>query len=318
MFYVKKSGGNTLRRTSLNTWLSRQLSEPMATMQLTGKTAKGLINGIIKIAYDSLQGQGATIQEAKYDFDPSTARAFLGGGVERRKKNKNVKTIGGGRIEQLKSQLIQIQLSKDDLQTKINNWFKVYKQIYEIELKYNVKTIEPSNLKEKILELNKTKDVKQLVKIASEEINSFGDSEPGKIQITFFNIMYEIITGKKTKASQQNQQERDEDYPVDTSKAHKYSVPVSEIQKFVRDYYQKNAPEGAKKDETMMGQNLNNLTGEVLTLIKKWIKYQTDSSQEQLRGKKDSEERTKKAKETLGINESQILRWKQIAGILKD
>ena len=198
MFYVKKSGGNTLRRTSLNTWLSRQLSEPMANMQLTGKTAKGLINGIVKIAYDSLQGQGATIQEAKYNFDPSIARAFLGGGVERGKKNK------------------------------------------------------------------------------------------------------------------------DEDYPVDTSRKHKYSVPVSGIQKFVRDYYQKNAPEGAKKDETMMGQNLANLTGEVLTLIKKWIKYQTDSSKEQLRGKKDSEERIKKAKETLGINESQILRWKQIAGILKD
>ena len=253
--------------------------------------------------------------------DPEKSKPFLGGGVERDKKNKNVKTIGGGKIDKLKLQLTQIHLSKDDLQTKRNNWFKVYNQMYEIGSKYQVKTIEPSNLKEKILELNKTKDIDQLIKIATEEINSFGDRSPGTTQTTFFNIMHKILTGKKTKTSEKDNVEKvrepADNTDVDTSKAHKFSVPLSTIEKFVRDYYSKNVQKTKGRDDALIQVELKELTGEINSLIKKWVKYQTSSSQEQLKGKKGSEEIIKKGKQTLGINEGQIVRWKQLAGIMK-
>ena len=199
MFYVKKSGGKSLRKTSLNTLLLRKLTEPMASLNITGKLAKGLINGIVKIAYDSLKGQGATIQEARFGFDPKQSKPYLGDGVER---NKTDVTDDG-----------------DDI--------------------------------------------------------------------------------------------------VDTSKAHKFSVPLSPIQKFVRDFYSKNVQKTTGRDEELIGKELSILSGEINSLVQKWVKYQTSTSQEQLKGKKDSEERIKKAKQTLGINESQVNRWKKLAGIIK-
>jgi len=205
VFYVRKSGGNSLRKTSLNTWLSRQLSEPMATLGITDKAARGLIKGIVQIAYDSLKSQGATIQEGRYVFDQDKSKPYLGGGVEKTSKKDNVKKV----------------------------------------------------------------------------------REPA------------------------------DNTDVDTSKAHKFSVPLVKIQKFVREYYAKNTSQQKKGDFRLIDRELADLSGEIHSLIKKWVKYQTGTSKEQLKGKKDSEERIKKAKQTLGINEGQIIRWKQLAGIIK-
>lgn len=206
VFYVRKSGGNSLRKTSLNTWLSRKLSAPMARLRLAPSMAKGLTKGIVKLAYDSLKGQGATIQEARYVFDQEKSKPFLGGGVEKTSKKDNVEKV----------------------------------------------------------------------------------REPA------------------------------DNTDVDASKAHKFSVPLTQIQQFVKDYYNKNVPKAKKeKYSKLVDQEVNDLSGEIYSLVQAWVEYQTGTSREQLKGKKGSEEIIKKGKQTLGINEGQIVRWKQLAGIMK-